>query len=98
VLPVAQAVGPVHPVPPHCPYTVCVAAGAADVVVGVIDVGVLGGVVDVAGGFDDAGDDDAGGGDEEDTTGCVLAETLKELVTRTALPVKGSVPVCTAWR
>jgi len=31
--PAAQAVGPVHPWPPHWPYLVCVAPGAEDVVV-----------------------------------------------------------------
>jgi len=31
--PAAQAVGPVHPIPPHWPYSVWVGAGALDVVV-----------------------------------------------------------------
>ena len=37
VLPAAQAVPPVHPTPPHCPYLgIAGPAGAADVVVGAL--------------------------------------------------------------
>ena len=51
VLPSAQVVGPVQPVPPHWPYFVCVGPGAVDVVVlvvvvvVVVDVGVVVGPV-----------------------------------------------------
>jgi len=47
VKPLAQVVGPVHPVPPHCPHCVCVGPAAVvedETVVGVV-VGLVGVVV-----------------------------------------------------